>query len=325
MSGRAAAARDGIGPGIGAGIVTGLVTGSAALLAAAAAVAGALVAMGIPLREGLSLMLEGAMAGPGQPAAALRHATPILLVGLGVGLALRAGFWNLGAAGQAVAGALAATAAAALAAPSAALMLTAAALGGAAAMAVPAVLRVRAGTDEALVTLLMAVALARLAPAWASPSPAGPPIADPVASALLAMALAVGLWLATAGTTAGLMLRATGANPAAARRAGLPVDAVIAAAAMASGALAGLAGGMLAAAPEVGAIAGVAHAGVAVALMARRWPPGLLPAALLAGVAFSGAEHLAAGLGRPALHGDFVIAAALIGALAGGALARRAR
>ncbi len=87
-------------------------------------------------------------------------ATPILLTGAAVAIAFRAGFWNIGAEGQLLAGAVAAAGLGTLvgglspwlAIP---IVLAGGALAGAAWVFIPALMRVRLGIDEVVTTLLL--------------------------------------------------------------------------------------------------------------------------------------------------------------------------
>ncbi|MDQ3399072.1 MAG: ABC transporter permease, partial [Deinococcota bacterium] len=89
----------------------------------------------------------------------LRKTVPLLLAGVGLVLAFRARFWNIGAEGQLLAGAVAATGVAlftpvppALTVPT---MFAAGFLGGALWGLLPAVLKVRLGVNEIITTLMM--------------------------------------------------------------------------------------------------------------------------------------------------------------------------
>lgn len=209
------------------------------------------------------------------------RATPLILAGLAVTVAFRAGVLNIGAEGQLLAGAAAATALGLWAAggdtagstgslresPFSILIVPAAlvagALGGAALAGIAAWLRARHGVLEVISTLLlnaMAGALTgwlvrgplqeptRIYPQSPMLAPAGRlPVLWPGsrlhAGWALALALAAGLawWLQR--TAAGFRLRATGANPAAAASAGgIATTRLTSWAFVASGALAGLAG-----------------------------------------------------------------------------------
>ena len=201
--------------------------------------------------------------------ATLVHAVPLILIGLGIALAFRGGALNIGAEGQFYAGAIAATwiglHVAGRPAPLALVALClAAALAGAAWVAVPIWLKLRFGVLEVISTLLLNF----VAEALVSLVVQGPlqehqhiyPQSDPIAGSarlpvlpgtrlhagfLLALAGGLVLWYVFTRTLWGFRLRAVGAGPRAAEISGRIDSARVAAAALLwSGAIAGLAGGV---------------------------------------------------------------------------------
>ncbi|MGB7213137.1 MAG: ABC transporter permease [Gemmatimonadales bacterium] len=260
----------------------------------------------------------------------LLRAIPLVIVGLGIALAFRAGALNIGGEGQFYAGAIAATAVGVhmqgWPAPLAVtVLLLVAALAGAVWAAVPAWLRVRYGVMEAISTLLLNfVALALVS--WAVTGPLQEarrayPQSDPVALSarlpllfgsrlhigiIIAIVLAVGLAVVFARTRFGFALKAAGVGPrAAALVGGVDVDRVVATALLGSGAFAGLAGGI--------EVAGVSYAlfqnlspgygftAIAVALLARLDPLGVVVAGILFGALESGAAAMQRDAGVPSV------------------------
>jgi simple sugar transport system permease protein len=149
------------------------------LLAAAAALALAalaIAALGLPAGPALASLARGSLGGPAAWTATLLKTGPLLLTGLSVALAVRCGVWNIGAEGQLLAGALAATALATRVAPGAppALLLPLVALGGAAAAAALGALagwlRASRGVSEVISTILLNYILIQ-AVAWAVQDP----------------------------------------------------------------------------------------------------------------------------------------------------------
>lgn len=206
----------------------------------------------------------------------LVSATPILLTGAAVAIAFLAGFWNIGAEGQLLAGTIAAAGVGlvvtdlppVLAVPA---VLLAGALAGALWVLGPALMRIRLGVDEVVTTLLLnPVALllveALLHGPWRDPVtgfPESPRIAASaelprlVARSRLDLGFVVAVvviivagWV-LARTPAGLRIRAVGLSPHAARFAGIPVERTLLRVALASGAIAGVAGAVL--------VAGIQH------------------------------------------------------------------
>ncbi|MBA3559053.1 MAG: ABC transporter permease [Gemmatimonadaceae bacterium] len=231
--------------------------------------------------------------------ATLVRATPLILTGLAVGLAFRAGIWNIGADGQLVMGA-AAAAACALAAgdwmgraavPAA---LLAGALAGALWAAIAALLRHKAGVLEVISTIMLNF-LALNAVSYIVRGPLQEPLriypqtasiaADARLPALfagarvswgliLAVASAFALWWWLTRTASGFRVRIAGANPDAARVAArIDVGRLTTRVFLASGAIAGLAGAI-----EVTGVTfalyenispGYGYTAIAVALLAR--------------------------------------------------------
>ena len=249
----------------------------------------------------------------------LFKATPLLLTGVAVDVALRAGLFNIGAEGQlAVASLAAATVGARLGAGTSAfvalpLVILVAMLAGAAWAFVPALLRARFGAHEVISTIMMnrvadaAIGLgfgyglaqpgtvrtpdivpgARLAKLEAF-APFAAFKGSAVSVALpLAVAVAVLAWLWLTRTRSGRETTLIGLSPAACAAEKIPVRRRLAQALVASGAIAGLA-----CAPTVlgykgyfeqGLGSGAGFGGLAVAMLGRGSVVGLVLAALLFG------------------------------------------
>jgi simple sugar transport system permease protein len=262
--------------------------------------------------------------------ATLVRAAPLIVIGLGLALSFRAGAFNIGAEGQFYAGAIAATwlglHAGSLPWPVAvAVVLSGAVLAGALWVAVPVLLRLRYGVLEVISTLLLNF----VAEAMTSLMVQGPlqesqgiyPQSDAIAESarlpllpgtrlhagiLLALAGAVVLRHLFARTLWGFQLRAVGLGPRAAEISGRIDSRWMAAAALAlSGAIAGLAGGV--------EVAGVSYAlfqnlspgygftAIAVALLGRLHPFGVVLAGLLFGALEAGAGAMQREAGVPAV------------------------
>lgn len=255
-------------------------------------------------------------------------ATPILFTGTAVAIAFRAGYWNIGAEGQLLLGAVAATAVGQLAggAPTLAVlpvMVVAGALAGAAWALVPALLRVRFEIDEVVTTLLLnpvAVLFVQglLHGPWRDPE-TGFPESPRIAAAaefpqllersrlhlgfVIALVIIVAAWYVLTRTPTGLRLRAVGLNPHGARFAGINVGRTLLGAALVSGAIAGIAG-----VSEVAGIhyrltggisAGFGYTGIVVATLGALSMPGVVLAALFLGDLIVGAGSAGRALGVP--------------------------
>lgn len=261
----------------------------------------------------------------------LVHATPLLIIGLAVALAFRAGVWNIGTEGQFYAGAIAAAWIGTrwgLSSPlmAALLLPLAAAIAGALWAGIPALLRSRFGVLEVITTIMLNFIAEHLVGFLVH----GPlqeagrtyPQSDPLVAAarlpplvpgsrltaafILAVLLAVLVWLFLERTRPGFALRATGANPLAARISGrIAVSRVTAMAFLASGAMAALAG-----AAEVSGVTfalyerlspGYGYTAIAVALLARLHPLAVIASALFFGTLEALASVMQRSFGVPSV------------------------
>ena len=254
--------------------------------------------------------------------ATMTRMVPLALAGLAVSLAFRAGILNVGAEGQLLVGAALATA---LAAPltgvppgvALPILLGAGAVGGALWAGIAAVLRLRFGVLEVISTIMLNfVALSltgwlvrgplqeptRVNPQSAS-LPAGlqlPVLLDGTrlhAGVPLTVAVALLAWWWLTRTASGFRLRAVGANPHAAQSAGrISLTRTVGGAFLLSGALAGLAGSVeytgITYALYENFSPGYGYTAIAVALMARLHPVGVLVSALLFGALEAGANAM---------------------------------
>jgi len=284
--------------------------------------------------------------------AVLPRSIPLIVIGLGIGLAFRAGALNIGAEGQFYAGAIAATWAGlhlnGWPAPLAiAALLTTSILAGVLWVAVPVLLRVRFGVLEVISTLLLNFVADALV-SWMVQGPLQEakriyPQSDPIAASarlpqvpgtrlhlglLLAIGLAVVLWVIYRRTLWGFQLRATGAGPLAAGIAGrIDTKKMLATALLLSGGIAGLAGGI-----EVSGVSyalfqslspGYGFTGIAVALLARLDPLGTIATGLLFAALEAGAGGLQREAGVPAVLVYLIEAVIIIVVLLSDAFARR--
>jgi general nucleoside transport system permease protein len=244
----------------------------------------------------------------------LYKATTLTFTGLAVGLGLRAGLFNIGAESQLAAGGfLAAVAGLLLPAGIPALLclplyVLAAALGGGVVGAVPGVLKARFGAHEVIVTIMLNFIVLALLNYLVSAklhvpdtlhtpelrSGALPRLADFLspfhgsaanATILLAIATAVALGWYLFRTRRGFELRSVGLQPSAAEYAGVNVGGVTWRALAVSGAIAGLGGLNYVLGYkhyyEEGFATGSGFLGIAVALVGRSHPAGIVLAALL--------------------------------------------
>jgi len=257
----------------------------------------------------------------------LTNATPLILTGLSVALAFRAGLFNIGGEGQLLIGGMVAVVVGfsfgglpwIVHLPMA---LLAGMLGGAAWGFIPGFLRARTGAHEVITTIMLnyiAVLLVQflLTTTFFQREGRQDPVSKNVEpSAVLPQllgwinpALRVNLGLIVAliaafvinwllfRTTLGYEFRAVGANPAAARYAGISVPRVYVLVMVIAGALAGLAGanqilGVLGRATPGFSGPGLGFDGIAVALLGRSNPWGVVAAALLFGGLKAGGQEM---------------------------------
>lgn len=269
-------------------------------------------------RAALSALWGGAFGTKNDLGNTLTEMTPLLLTGLGVAVAFRARLFNIGGEGQFLVGALAASALGTsgwkhlpmpILLP---LALVGGALAGAAWGGLAGVMRVARGVPEVISTIMLNfVALQLLSflvhgpmqeasKALPSTEPLPPSATLPVilppttlhAGFLLALAAAAAAAVFLSGTRAGFALQVVGANPAAARVAGIAVARVQLETMLLSGALCGLAGAVQLSG-RLGTISenyspGYGFAAVAVALLGRLNPFGLVASALFFGALAAG-------------------------------------
>jgi ABC-type uncharacterized transport system permease subunit len=286
--------------------------------------------------------------------ATLVRAVPLIVLGLGIALAFRAGAFNIGGEGQFYAGAIAAawvgTHVSGFPSPLAAIaVLLGAAVAGIGWIALPVLLKLRFGVLEVISTLLLNfVAEATVSYAVTGPLqeasrvyPQSAPIAEAArlpllpgsrlhSGILLALGLSVGLWLLFTRTVWGFRLRAVGLGPAAAAISGrIPVKRVIGFALLWSGGFAGLAGGL-----EVSGVTyslyqnlspGYGFTAIAVALLARLNPLGVIATGILFGALEAGAQGMQREAGVPAVAVAVAEAVIIVAVLLAEVLSRRRR
>ncbi|MGI8829827.1 MAG: ABC transporter permease [Candidatus Limnocylindria bacterium] len=304
-------------------VITFLITAGPILVAGANPIAAYAAYLVVPLTSQFTLL------------EVLVSATPILFTGAAVAIAFRAGYWNIGAEGQLLLGAVAAAGIGTmvgdlpplLALP---IMIVGGALAGAAWALAPALLRVRFGIDEVVTTLLLnPVALlfvnGLLHGPWRDPVTGFPESERIAVSAelptliersrvhlgfVLAIVVIAAAWYILVRTPTGLRLRAAGLSPHGARFAGINVSRTLLGAALVSGAIAGLAGVSEVAGIQnrltSGLSPGYGYTGIVVATLGTLSMPGVALAGLFLGDLTVGASSAARSLGIPTQLGAVV-------------------
>ncbi len=253
------------------GATVGLIVPLGAVVAALAVGAIMLLALGANPLDGYRAMFSGAVGGTDNVADTAIKAMPLLLVGVGICVAFRAGVINIGGEGQIIAGAIVATLVA-LAVPGLPsvilipLVLIAGAIGGGIWGAIPGALKAYAGVNEILSTIMMNIIAAQLMSfllqdllieegaikiqqtkrlSENADLPLLPGGTRLHLGVLIAIGVAVLGYYLLFRSVAGMRLRAVGHNPDAARYAGLAVKRSVVRALAISGACAGIAGAVL--------------------------------------------------------------------------------
>jgi general nucleoside transport system permease protein len=270
-------------------------------------------------------LLEGAFGSTGALRSTLERAAPLTCAGLGITLAFRVGLFNIGANGQLIAGA---TAAAYVGftwdlPPGMHLLaaVVAALIAGGIWGGVVGLLKAQTGAHEVIVTIMLNyVALQILRwlltlEEFQLPGSNDPrsPIVDADAKfpdflgvhtgVYVALLAAIGVWWLLSRSTVGFEMRAVGANPDAARTAGISIAKAYILAMVFAGMLAGLAGAQQVNGHEDPLTDGIAGElgfdAITVALLGRATPSGTVLAALLFGALSSAGREMQAATGTP--------------------------
>jgi len=276
----------------------------------------------------------------------LLHGTPLVITGLAVALAFRAGVWNIGADGQFIAGATAAawvgvSVPAGIGWLALIIALIAGVIAGAIWAAIAAWLRSRFGVLEVISTIMLNF----IATYGASflvrgplqePTHVYPQTSGIVSGAhmpillggtrlhwgfVIAVALAVAAWWVMKYSATGFRVRASGVNPFAARSAGLiDVSRVTAFAFVTSGAIAGMAGAI-----EVSGVTfalyenispGYGYTAIAVALLAGLNPLGVIGTGILFGALETAAGAMQRNIGIPSTTASVIEAIVILAVIA---------
>ena len=256
-------------------------------------------------------------------------ATPLLLIALGLAVAFRSNVWNIGAEGQYVMGAVAASGVALLSEPGGSKwivlpLLLAGTFGGMVWGGLTAWLRDRFNANEILVSLMLVYVAVQVLGflvfgPWKDPNGYNFPQTQMFEAAtkiprlfassrmhigvLIAVVGAALVWVFLFRTRAGFAQQVGGIAPAAARYAGFSSRSALWTAMLVSGGFAGLAGALEVAGP-IGQLtpyvpAGYGFAAIIVAFVGRLHPGGLILSSLLMSMFYIGGELAQSRLGLP--------------------------
>lgn len=256
---------------------------------------------------------------------------PLVLIAIGLSFGFRAGIWNIGAEGQYIMGALCGAAVGLAFYPLEArwlvfpLMVIGGALGGFLWAMIPGVLRVRFGTNEILVSLMLVYVADQLLASMAvgllkNPEGFGFPgsrnLSQYAAASswidqragmhwgvVAALIAVIGAYVTMARHMLGFQIRVTGEAPRAAAFAGVVPARLVLICLGTAGALAGLAGLFEVAGPSgivsIDFAAGYGFTAIIVAFLGRLHPLGILLAGLLMALTYIGGEIAQSSLQLP--------------------------
>lgn len=308
-----------------------------AVLAAALLGIALIFAMGVPVLDALAAFVDGTVGSPYSIAASINRSIAFALVGIGFVVANRANLVNVGGEGQIAMGGIAATAVALYghvadlpAGLPFLLPLIAAGIAGMLWASIAAVLKVKAGTNEVISTLLLSfIAVWLLYWCVQSPELLRKPMTSsatlpesleipdttklPLLTGDYSFPLHIGLpvtiviaiiaAIVLSKTVFGLQLRAVGYNPIAASRAGISYSRMVLISLAVAGALGGLAGGFMLLGEQYalkgGFSSGYGFDGLVAGLLARGSVVGVVAAALLFGFLRSGGINMEMVAGVP--------------------------
>jgi len=312
-----------------------------AAVAATLVLCGGLIALaGADVIGAYAILFKSALGSRFSLAETVVKAAPLIFTGLAVAVAFRAKFWNIGAEGQLLAGAMAAAYIGALTTVPGWTLVPGMLVGGAVAgglwALLPAILKLRYKVDDVVATLMLNFIMfysmmALVDGPWKDPLSGYPDSPDIIPAAefpillagtrlhlgvLLAFLAAPAIWFLMRRTTLGFAIRAVGENPLAARHGGVRIGRTVMLTAMVSGGLAGLAG--------VGEVGGLhfqvmaslspsyGYTGIVIAMLARLNPLGVVPASLFFAIVMTGAEAMSRKTGVPVYLADVIQGTALI-------------
>ncbi len=256
-------------------------------------------------------------------------ATPLLLIALGLAVCFRSNVWNIGAEGQYILGAIAASGVALLADKTTGgwivlALLLAGVLGGMAWAGLTALLRDKFNANEILVSLMLVYVAVQVLGylvfgPWKDPQGYNFPQTKTFEVAtriprlfegsrvnigvVLALLGVAGIWVFLFRTRAGFAQQVGGLAPAASRYAGFSSRRALWVALLVSGGMAGLAGALEVAGP-IGQLtpyvpAGYGFAAIIVAYVGRLHPVGMVFSAILMSMFYIGGEMAQSRLGLP--------------------------
>ncbi len=297
--------------------------------------------------EAFSYLLKGAFGTTANIGETLVKATPLMFTGLAATFAYKCGVFNLGAEGQFVIGAVTSiwfstTVTAISGIPLLICSLLLGTLAGGLWGAIPGILKITRGLNEMIVSIMLNyVAILFMGYLYSGPLregsvPQTAAIDDSVklsriltgtrahAGIIIALVITLAVYYYLYATSNGFQLRAVGLNATASRFNGFPVNKLMVAAFIVSGAIAGLGGSVELHGTQFRLLSGFGTGygfdGVAIALIGQLNPIGTVLVAYLFAVLRTGATTMQVGTGMPTSVIDIIQALVIVFAVAGNAL-----
>lgn len=300
---------------------------------------------GAPVGTAYGLLIKGAFGSAFAINETLTRSIPLIFTGLAVAVAFRARFYNIGGEGQLYAGALAATyfGTGLITLPPVLMipfLIVAGALAGGALLVIPVLLKTRFRVDEVVTTLLLnfivlLVVSYLIEGPWKDPMSLGwpqaasiidegvlPPLLDKGRLHLglvIALIMAVVMWLMMRFTVFGYEIRAVGLNSKAAEFSGIRVSRTVILTALISGGLAGMAGVSETAGLKgyltLDISPGFGYTGIAVAMLAQLNPLAVIPSAIFLSAVYVGSDAMSRAVNIPTYIADVLVGISVLAVL----------
>jgi len=313
---------------------------------AAMAICSVLIAWaGASIPNAYALLMKGAFGSAFAINETLTRSIPLIFTGLAVSVAFRAKFYNIGAEGQLYAGALAATyfGTGLVTLPPVLMipfLIIMGALAGGAILLVPVLLKTRLKVDEVVTTLLLNFVILLMVSyliegPWKDPMSLGWPQAASIIDEgvlptllskgrlhlgiVIALVMAILIWIVMRFTVLGYEIRAVGHNAGAAEFSGIKVNRTVIITAMISGGLAGMAGVSETAGLKgyltLDLSPGFGYTGIAVAMLAQLNPIAVIPSAIFISAVYVGSDSMSRAINIPTYIADVLVGVAVLAVL----------
>ena len=300
---------------------------------------------GVNVFDAYGLLIKGAFGSSFALNETFTRSIPLIFTGLAVAVAFRAKFYNIGAEGQLYAGALAATyfGTGMIVLPSFLMipfLFAVGAIAGGLLLLIPVLLKTRLKVDEVVTTLLLnfivlLVVSYLIEGPWKDPMSLGWPQAASIIDEgvlptlfakgrlhlglVIALVLAVLVWILMRFTVPGYEIRSVGFNPRASEFSGINVGRTVVLTALISGGLAGMAGvsettglkGYL----TLDLSPGFGYTGVAVAMLAQLNPLAVIPAAIFLSAVYVGSDAMSRAVNIPTYIADVLVGVSVLAVL----------